>query len=74
MHPNVPYQTGPQIILTSGSTDGFAKTLEALADTWHQGDPIEYRQGMLVEECCYMNAVQAARPRGLNIVPVAVDE
>ena len=73
MHPNVPYKDGPEIILTTGSTDGFAKTLDALTDTWHRGDRDECRQGMLVEECCYMNAVQAARPRGLNIVPVAMD-
>lgn len=74
MHPNVPYKNGPEIILTTGSTDGFAKTLEALTDPWHQGDQIDCRQGMLVEEYCYMNAVQAAKPRGLNIVPVAMDQ
>ncbi|KAL9125130.1 MAG: hypothetical protein Q9217_005619 [Psora testacea] len=74
MHPNVPYGGGPDIILTCGSTDGFAKSLEALSNTWSEGDPIHMREGMLVEEFAYMNAIQAARPRGLNIVPVAVDE
>ena len=74
VHPNVPYKGGPEIILTSGSTDGFSKSLEALSNPWNEGDPIDLKEGLLVEEFAYMNAIQAARPRGLNIVPVAVDE
>jgi hypothetical protein len=75
VHPNVPYNGGPEIILTCGSTDGFCKALEALSNTWNEDrDWIGYRQGLLVEEFCYMNAVQAAKPRGLNIVPVAIDD
>ncbi|KAI4087650.1 MAG: hypothetical protein LQ344_006648 [Seirophora lacunosa] len=74
MHPNVPYAGGPEIILTCGSTDGFAKTIEALTNNWVEGeDPVENRPGMIVEEFCYMNAVQTARPRGLCIVPVTID-
>ncbi|MCJ1381994.1 hypothetical protein MMC17_005106 [Xylographa soralifera] len=74
LHPNVPYAGGPEIILTCGSTDGFAKTIEALSNTWIENrDWIRDREGLLVEEFAYMNAVQAARPRGLNIVPVAID-
>ncbi|KAL8842248.1 MAG: hypothetical protein Q9170_000574 [Blastenia crenularia] len=74
MHPNVPYAGGPEIILTCGSTDGFSKSIEALSDVWIAGkDPIADRQGMLVEEFCYMNAIQTAEPRGLNIVPVKLD-
>ena len=74
MHPNIPYEGGPEIILTCGSTDGFAKSLETLSNTWSAGDPVHLKEGMLVEEFAYMNAIQAARPRGLNIVPVAIDE
>lgn len=37
-------------------------------------DWIKEREGLLVEEFAYMNAIQAAKPRGLNIVPVAIDE
>ena len=75
LHPNVPYKGGPEIILTCGSTDGFAKTLEALTNTWNEDkDPIADKEGLLVEEFCYMNAIGAARPRGLNIVPVAIDD
>ncbi len=75
LHPNVPYAGGPEIILTCGNTDGFAKTIEALSNEWSQEkDWIREREGMLVEEYAYMNAVQAARPRGLNIVPVGMDE
>lgn len=73
LHPNIPYKE-PEIILSCGNTDGFAKTMEALSNTWSQGDPVEAREGLLVEKYAYMNAIQAARPRGLNIVPVAVDE
>ena len=74
-HPNVPYAGGPEIILTCGSTDGFCKAIEAVSNTWNEErDWIGYREGLLVDEFCYMNAIQAARPRGLNIVPVAIDE
>jgi len=75
MHPNVPYAGGPEIILTCGATDGFSKAIEALSNTWNEDrDWIGYKEGLLVEEFCYMNAIQAARPRGLNIVPVAIDD
>lgn len=75
MHPNLPYKDGPEIILTCGNTDGFSKTLEALSNPWDAGrDWIRDREGMLLEEFAYMNAVQSARPRGLNIVPVKVDD
>ncbi|KAI9744354.1 MAG: hypothetical protein M1835_002777 [Candelina submexicana] len=75
LHPNVPYSRGPEIILTCGNTDGFAKAIEALSNEWsEEKDWIREKEGMLVEEYAYMNAVQAARPRGLNIVPVGMDE
>lgn len=75
LHPNVPYAGGPEIILTVGATDGFAKAIEALSNTWNEEkDLVKDREGLLCEEFAYMNAVQAARPRGLNIVPVAIDE
>ncbi|KAL8836890.1 MAG: hypothetical protein Q9176_006020 [Flavoplaca citrina] len=75
MHPNVPYADGPEIILTCGSTDGFSKTIEALSNLWIGGhDPVEEREGIFVEEFCYMNAIQAVRPRGLNIIPITIDE
>ena len=75
LHPNVPYSGGPEILLTCGNTDGFCKAIDALSNTWNEErDWIGYREGILVEEFCYMNAIQAARPRGLNIVPVAIDD
>ncbi len=71
----MPYAGGPEIILTVGATDGFAKAIEALSNVWsEEKDCISDREGLLCEEFAYMNAVQAARPRGLNIVPVAIDE
>ena len=75
LHPNVPYAGGPEIILTCGATDGFCKAIDALSNTWNEDrDWIGHREGLLVEEFCYMNAIQAAKPRGLNIVPVAIDD
>ncbi|KAK8164693.1 pyridoxal phosphate-dependent transferase [Phyllosticta citrichinensis] len=75
LHPHVPYQGGPEIILTCGNTDGLSKALQALSDEWYAGrDPIEEREGLLCEELCYTNAIQGARPRGLNIVPVKIDD
>ncbi|EKG18790.1 Aminotransferase class I/classII [Macrophomina phaseolina MS6] len=75
LHPNIPYRGGPEVILTCGSTDGFSKTVQALTNEWFEDrDPIDERQGLLVEEYCYTNAIQAVIPRGLNIVPVKIDD
>lgn len=32
------------------------------------------KEGLLCEEFAYMNAIQTAKPRGLNVVPVAIDD
>ena len=75
LHPNVPYAGGPEIVLTVGSTDGFSKAIQCLSNEWSEDiNSIEEKEGMLVEEYAYMNAIQAARPRGINIVPVAIDD
>lgn len=75
LHPLVPYKGGPEVILTCGSTDGFSKAIQALSNEWAEDhDPIEEKPGLLVEQYCYMNAIQTARPRGLNIAPVAIDD
>jgi DNA-binding transcriptional MocR family regulator len=75
LHPFVPYKDGPEIILTAGSTDGFSKTLQALSNEWSaEHDPVSERPGLLCEQYAYMNAIQTARPRGLNIAPVAIDD
>jgi len=74
LHPNVPYLNGPEIILTNGNTDGFGKTIECLSNIWsEERDWIREREGILCEEFAYMNAIQAAAPRGLNVVPVKID-
>lgn len=75
MHPNIPYRDGAEILLTCGNTDGFGKVLQALTNEWsEERDWSRDREGLLVEKFCYMNAVQAAKPRGLNIVPVEIDD
>ena len=78
LHPNIPYKdadgVGAEIILTNGSTDGLGKVLEALSNTWsEERDWAREREGILCEEFAYMNAIQAARPRGLQVVPVKID-
>jgi DNA-binding transcriptional MocR family regulator len=75
LHPNVPYKDGAEIVLTCGSTDGFSKSLEAFSNPWDvERDWIREREGILCEEFAFMNAIQTAKPRGLNVVPVAVDD
>jgi DNA-binding transcriptional MocR family regulator len=74
LHPNVPYLNGPEIQFTVGSTDGFAKSIEALSNVWsEEKDWVAEREGILCEEFAYMNAIQAARPRGLQVVPIKID-
>ena len=75
LHPNVPYNDGPDVILTCGATDGFSKAIQVLNNEWYEGhDPIEAKEGLLCEEYAYMGAIQTARPRGMNIVPVGIDD
>ena len=75
VHPNIPYQGGAEITLTVGNTDGWSKVLQTFTNEWFaEKDWIRDREGILVEKFVYMNAVQAARPRGLNIVPVDIDD
>ncbi|QVM11616.1 hypothetical protein D8B26_006262 [Coccidioides posadasii str. Silveira] len=72
--PSLPYEGGPEVILTCGATDGLSKTIEIFTDVWVEDrDRIGERQGLLCEEFAYMNAIQTAQPRGINIVPVVVD-
>ncbi|KAK6609321.1 aromatic amino acid aminotransferase [Botrytis cinerea] len=74
LHPNIPYKGGAEILLTCGSTDGFSKAIEALSNVWsEERDWVRERPGILCEEFAYMTAVQACRPRGIQVVPVKID-
>ncbi|KAF1813593.1 aromatic amino acid aminotransferas-like protein [Eremomyces bilateralis CBS 781.70] len=74
LHSHIPYAGGPEVILTCGSTDGFSKAIQCFNNEWDGAhDPIEEKEGLLVEEYAYMNAIQTAEPRGMNVVPVAID-
>lgn len=75
LHPDCPYSGGPDVILTCGSTDGFAKTLECFVNPWIEGldDPRE-RPGLLCETFVYGNILSQAEPKGVQIVPVKADE
>jgi DNA-binding transcriptional MocR family regulator len=74
LHPNVPYLGGPEVILTVGSTDGFAKTLELLTNPWSPDiHEAKDRQGLLCEVFVYSNALGQALPRGMQAVAVEID-
>ncbi|KAL9620264.1 MAG: hypothetical protein Q9160_005163 [Pyrenula sp. 1 TL-2023] len=75
LYPDFQYKDGPEVILTCGSTDGFSKAIEVFTNAWdEQKDWIREKEGLLCEEFAYGNALQAAKPRGLNIVPVKIDD
>lgn len=71
----MPYEGGPEVILTTGSTDGFAKATEMLVEPWslNGGDRIESRPAMLTEVFVYNNAPANVAPKGVRIVPVEID-
>ncbi|KAJ5947635.1 hypothetical protein N7466_000650 [Penicillium verhagenii] len=74
LHPNVPYAEGPDVVLSCGNTDGFSKAIELLTNIWNPDrDWIQQREGVLCEQFAYMNAIQTVKPRGLNVVGVAMD-
>ncbi|QIX02527.1 hypothetical protein AMS68_008044 [Peltaster fructicola] len=72
---NCPYKGGPEVILTCGNTDGWSKVVQTFTNEWFEDrDHPKDREGVLCEEFAFGNAVQIVNPRGLNLVPVAVDE
>ncbi|EHA55358.1 aromatic amino acid aminotransferase [Pyricularia oryzae 70-15] len=75
LHPDVPYRSGPEVVLTVGSTDGFAKTLELFVDPWSEGkgDDVRDRPGLLCERFAYGNVLTQARPKGVQVVTVEAD-
>ncbi|PPJ54613.1 hypothetical protein CBER1_06187 [Cercospora berteroae] len=75
LHPNTPYKGGPEVVLTCGNTDGWSKVLSAFTNEWsEEKDWIRDREGVLVEEFAYMNAIQSVVPRGLTVTAVAIDD
>ncbi|SPQ21076.1 9d477292-7c3a-4d42-a2f0-d007f2380576 [Thermothielavioides terrestris] len=74
LHPDVPYRDGPDVVLTCGSTDGFAKTLNLFVNQWTEGvNSISERPGLLCDTFAYPNAINQALPYGVQIVPVKAD-
>ncbi|KAF2455615.1 aromatic amino acid aminotransferase 1 [Lineolata rhizophorae] len=75
LHPSVPYAGGPEVILTCGATDGFSKAVQCFNNEWsEETDPVSAREGLLCEQYVYMNAIQTVKPRGMNVVPVGIDD
>ncbi|KAK4646512.1 hypothetical protein QC761_211150 [Podospora bellae-mahoneyi] len=74
LHPGVPYKGGPEVVLTCGSTDGFAKALNLFVTPWRTTDPISSRPGLLCETYVYTNITNQATPLGVQMVPVETDE
>ncbi|KAM0335694.1 hypothetical protein ACHAQA_000744 [Verticillium albo-atrum] len=74
LHPNVPYENGPEVILTCGSTDGMSKSLELLVTPWNPArDSPRDRPHLLVEKFLYSNVLAQSMPRGMRPVPVELD-
>ncbi|GJC81896.1 L-tyrosine:2-oxoglutarate aminotransferase atrD [Colletotrichum liriopes] len=75
LHPNVPYLGGPEVILSCGATDGFSKTLELLTDAWDPArNAAAERPGMLCEVFVYSQVLTQVLPRGVQVVPIEMDE
>ncbi|KAI1139020.1 aromatic amino acid aminotransferase [Hypoxylon sp. FL0543] len=75
LHPNVPYRGGPDVIFTVGSTDGMSKCLEVFTNIWVEGkNDIRDRPGMLSEVFMYSSVLSQAQPRGVQLVPVEMDD
>ena len=75
LHPHVPYRGGPEVTLTVGSTDGFAKTLELFVNPWSpEMDDVRDRPGLLVEKFVYGGVLTQSIPKGVQIIPVEADE
>ncbi|KAK4104971.1 PLP-dependent transferase [Parathielavia hyrcaniae] len=74
LHPDTPYRDGPEVIMTCGATDGFAKTLSLFVDQWTEGvNDISERPGLLCEHFVYSNVLSQAQPFGVQVVPVKSD-
>ncbi|KAI0810497.1 aromatic amino acid aminotransferase 1 [Xylaria sp. FL0064] len=75
LHPNVPYRGGPEVALTCGSTDGFARVLDVFTNIWVEGkNDIRERPGLLAEIFIYPSILTQAQPRGVQICPVQMDD
>ncbi|KAH6655278.1 aromatic amino acid aminotransferase [Truncatella angustata] len=75
LHPNVPYRTGPDVALTVGATDAMSKTLDLFTNIWVEGkNDIRERPGMLSEVFMYPSVLSQASPRGVQAVPVEMDD
>ena len=75
LHPSVPYKGGADVILNNGGTDGFSKVLQLLVDPWYEGlHPKTERPGMLCETFVFGNVLTQARPLGVNVVSVEIDD
>jgi DNA-binding transcriptional MocR family regulator len=61
--------------LTVGSTDAMSKTLELFTNIWVEGkNDISERQGIVSEVFMYPSILNQAQPRGVQVVPVEMDE
>ncbi|GAP84130.1 putative aromatic amino acid aminotransferase [Rosellinia necatrix] len=75
LHPNVPYREGPDVALTVGSTDGFAKVLDVFTNIWVEGkSDVCERPGLLTEIFIYPLILNQAQPRGIQVYPVEMDD
>jgi DNA-binding transcriptional MocR family regulator len=75
LHPDFSYQGGPDVAMSCGSTDAFAKVLNLFVNAWTEGvSDISERPGLLCEAFVYGIPLSEGLPRGMQIVPVESDE
>ncbi|PSR94337.1 aromatic amino acid aminotransferase [Coniella lustricola] len=74
LHPNVPYEGGPEVVLTVGATDGFSKVQEMFVDPWSPSlHDIRDRPGILCETFIYGQILNQVMPKGVQVVSVKAD-
>ena len=74
LHPSVPYHGGPEVVLTSGSTDGFSKVARIFIDVWNEKkDHLRDRPAILAEAFTYPAVFSETVPHGAQTILVKTD-
>ncbi|KAK0651853.1 aromatic amino acid aminotransferase 1 [Cercophora newfieldiana] len=75
LHPDFAYKGGPDVAMSCGSTDAFAKVLHLFVNAWTEGiNDVSERPGLLCDKFVYGIPLSEGLPRGMNIVPVNSDD
>ncbi|KAK0626563.1 pyridoxal phosphate-dependent transferase [Immersiella caudata] len=73
--PDFGYRGGPDVAMSCGSTDAFAKVLNLFVNSWTEGvNDVGERPGLLCETFVYGIPLSEGLPRGMQVVPIESDE